>query len=175
MGRAVAGAVRANHTRITAVWRPYPNASLSGRVVVGGRPPPDVPVHAATLNVSSGYPARRDAVLAATDRGFEGVAAVVAAGVVTGSFPPTRTRISAGSDYPTSALVRYRYRRAAALFGANVSTDLDSGGVGAANARLADALASRIERDLRATTDSPREAARGVRLGRVRITVRTWS
>ncbi len=171
--RAVGGAIRTNHTRITAVWRPSPDASVRGRVVVGGRPPPDVPVHAATITASSGLPNERSAARAAADeRGIEGVADAVAGGVVDGLFPPTRTRVAAGGR--DGAVLRHRYRLAERRFGVEEHASLTDDGVDAANERLAAALSDRIERDLREADVPPRAAAEGVRVGRVRIVVRTW-
>lgn len=169
--RAVKGAVRANHTRITAVWRPYPESSIAGRLVVGSRPPPDRPVHAATVEVSSGFPTRKRAIRdAARNRGVDGVANATADGIVAGLFPSDRTRIAASSASPSAALVRHRYHRAANRVGASASTELGDGGVDAANDRLASALSKRVRRDLRETNTSADE----VHLGRVRIVVRTW-
>jgi len=171
--RAVEGAIRTNHTRITAVWRPYPNASVTGQITVGGRPPPGVPVHTATLSVSSGFPATRvDARRAAATNGIAGVADAVAAGIVEGLFPPTRTRLAAGER--ASSLVRHRYRLAERRFGVDGHTTLSDGDVDAANDRLAAALSDRIARDLRGANVSASTAAERVGVGRVRIVVRTW-
>lgn len=179
LGRAVAsvveGAIRENRTRVTAVWRPHLGSSIEGRVAVGARPPPDVPVHAASMTVSSGLPARRDEARdAAQTRGIEGVADVIAAGFVEGLFPPTRTRVAAGGARPVSVVVRHRYQRVAERFGVDGPTRLSSGGVGDANDRLAAAVSDRVASDLRATNTSRRAASERVSLGRVRITVRTW-
>lgn len=172
--RAVGAAVRANHTRVTAVWRPYPDSSIGGRIAVGSRPPPDRPVHAATVEAPSGFPTRRGAARrAARTRGIEGVAAVVAEGLVSGLFPPERTRIASGGGSPTAALVRHRYRRAATRLGVDRAVTPESG-VDATNDRLEAALSDRISRDLHAANVSATAAANGVRLGRVRIVVRTW-
>jgi hypothetical protein len=172
--RAVRGALRANHTYVTAVWRPYPGASVRGAVDIGARPPPDATVHAATLDVPSGYPARRTAARRAAERGgIDGVARVVADGIVRGLFPPTRTRHAAGGDDPTATVTRRRYRRVARIVDADTGPPAD-GDVRASNDRLASALADRVARDLRDRNGSVAAAARGVRVGRVRITVRTW-
>lgn len=172
--RAVGAAVRANHTRVTAVWRPYPGSSIGGRIAVGSRPPPNRPVHAATVEVPSGVPTKRAAARrAARSRGIDGVADVVAEGIVSGVFPPDRTRIAAGGGSPTAALVRHRYRRGAARLGVTRPVSPASG-VEDTNDRLEAALSARIARDLRATNASAATAAEGVRLGRVRIVVRTW-
>ncbi|MFB6102027.1 MAG: hypothetical protein ABEJ73_05625 [Haloplanus sp.] len=175
VARAVGGVVRSNHTRITAVWRPYPDSSIAGRVVVGARPPPGVPVHAATITVPSGFPSTRAAARsAARQRGVDGVADAVATGFVNGLFPPTRTRVAAGGSPPASAVIRHRYRRAERRFGVERSATLADGGVGTANDRLAAAVSDRIARDLRRTNASASDAADSVRLDRVHITVRTW-
>ncbi|QGX94694.1 hypothetical protein EI982_07745 [Haloplanus rallus] len=171
--RAVEAAVRTNNTRITAVWRPYPNASVTGRIAVGSRPPPDVSVHAATLTVPSGLPATRtDARTAAATNGMAGVADAVAAGVVDGLFPPTRTRQAAGGR--ASSLVRHRYRLAERRFGADGRATPADGDVDDANDRLAAALSERVARDLRGSNASASAAAERVGVGRVRIVVRTW-
>jgi hypothetical protein len=173
--RAVKGAVRANHTQIIVVWRPYPESSVVGRLVIGDQPPPDRPVHAATVEVPSGFPARERAIRrAARERGVDAVAETVADGIVAGLFPPTRTRVAAGGASQSSALVRHRYHRAAHRFGSTPPTGLGDGGVEAANDRLEAALAERVARDLRVTNTSATAAADAARLGRVRIVVRTW-
>jgi len=175
VARAVRGAVRANHTRITAVWRPYPESSVVGRIVVGSRPPPNRGVHAATVETPSGFPTTREVSRrAARSNGVDGVADVVADGIVRGLFPPTRTRIAAGGSSPSAALVSHRYRRVSRRLGITRSPWLADGGVDDANDRLESALSDRIARDLRATNASATSAAEGVRVGRVRIVVRTW-
>jgi hypothetical protein len=172
--RAVGGAVRSNHTRITAVWQPYPDSSIGGRLVVGSRPPPDRPVHAATVEVPSGFPTRHRSIgRTAPNGGVDGVADATADGIVSGLFPPTRTRIAASGASPSAALVRHRYHRASARLGMTPPEGLDDGGVEAANGRLEAALSERVARDLRTTNASP-TAAETVRLDRVRIVVRTW-
>ncbi|WP_157969297.1 DUF7284 family protein [Haloplanus rubicundus] len=175
VGRSVRGVVQPNHTRITATWRPYPESSMEGRVVVGSRPPPDRPVHAATVEVSSAFPTTRESSRrAARSRGIDGVADVVADGFVRGLFPATRTRTAAGGAPPSAALVRHRYRRVSTRLGVSRPPRLADGGVADANERLESALSDRVARDLRSTNTSATTAAEGVRLGRVRIVVRTW-
>lgn len=174
---AIRGAVRSNHTRITAVWRPYPESSIGGRIAIGSRPPPDRPVHAATVVASSGFPATDGAARRAAEaRGLDGVADTVAEGFVRGQFPPTRTRIAAGGGSPESALVRHRYRRLSSRLNVTRSPrpTLADGSVADANDRLEAAVAERVRRDLRASNTSTTVAAEGVRLDRVRIVVRTW-
>lgn len=162
-------------TQVVAVWRPYLDAPVSARASVGEAPPPDATVRAATVGVPSGVPAASDAALNATDEGYGGVADAVARAVVAGLFPPDEARLALRGDYPESALVRYRYRRAAALTGTSVSDALAAENATEANARLRAALSARLERDLWARFDSPGAAARAVETRRVRIVVRTWS
>lgn len=171
--RTVTAAVRANHTQITAVWRPYPESSIEGRLVVGRPPPPDRPVHAATIEVPSGFPATRAVSRrAARSNEIDRVADTVAGGLVHGLFPPTRTRIAASKASPSAALIRHRYRRLANHLGVTRPPRLE--GSDDATDRLESAMADRIARDLRSTNTSATAAAEGTRLGRVRIVVRTW-
>ncbi|WP_248897498.1 DUF7284 family protein [Haloplanus halobius] len=167
--RTVGAAIRANHTQVTAVWRPHPGSSITGRIAVGAPPPPGVPVHAATVTGPSGFPAARTA---ADSRATPAVANAAATGVVEGLFPPTRTRIAAGRESPTATLVRQRYRRTSRLFGVSRRSNLSGGEVEAANDRLASAMADRIARDASRSNASMRRTA--VRIDQVRITVRTW-
>lgn len=177
--RAVRGAVRdatGPRVHVRAVWRPYPDAPVRGAVEAGRPPPRGARVATATTTLDSGYPsvevrARR----AASDRGYAGVAEVLARAVVEGVFPPERARLGLRGDYPVDALVRYRYRRFAALTGTAVDEQVRTVRPRLANERLASALADRLERDLRASFDSPAEAARAARIDEVRVTVRRWS
>jgi hypothetical protein len=160
--------------RIVAVWRPYPGASLGGRVAVGPRPPADATVHAATLALPSGLPSARTAALDASDRGYGAVATVVAERTVAGLFPPEALRYALRADYPVSALARHRYLRAGSLLGADVHGPVTTGRTARANDALAAALAERVESELRGEFDSPRAAARAVDASRVVVVVRTW-
>lgn len=166
----------ASDVQVAAVWRPYPDPVVQSRLVVGATPPPGATVHAASLTVPSGYPAARErAVDAADSTGFEGVAQVVAARVVAGTFPPRQAAVALHGDYPVAPLVANRYARFAALAGTNVTVSVRAGDVRGANDALAAALADRIETDLRSRYKNPARAASDVRIDRVRIVVRVWS
>ena len=175
VGNATARAIPLAGTQVVAVWRPYPDAPVSARASVGGTPPPGATVHAATVGVPSGVPPARGAALNASREGYGGVADAVTRAVVTGLFPPREADLALRDDYPASALVRYRYRRAAVLTGTSVGDALAAENASAANARLRAALSLRLEADLRERFDSPGAAARAIRTRRVRIVVRTWS
>lgn len=176
-------------TQVVAVWRPYPSSSLAARTVVGAPPPPDARVRAATVDVPSGLPATRDEAVVASDAAgdhsrtrhadeFDAVADVVATNAVTGLFPERSARINIDGGGPSPALARTRYRRTAAFLGVTLDDgrddELDAAEVGAANDRLAAALSDRTARELRAEFETPADAARAVRLGRVRVIVRRW-
>lgn len=160
---------------VRAVWEPYPDAPVSGRVRVGDRPPRDVDVNAATVTVDSGLPpSRARARRAAATDGFDGLASVLARTVIRGLFPPERTTLALRGDHPTDALTALRYRRADRVLDAG-PIDPREESVPAMNDRLATPLSDRFERDLRARYDDPERAAADVDTGSVTVTVRTWS
>jgi len=169
---AVAGS-RADGVRVEAVWRPFPGAAIAGRIAAGPTPPTGIDVDASTRSVPSGLPTARSEAVAAADGGFDAVARVVAGAVIDGLFDPDATRLALAGDAPVSDLVSRRYNRTATLLGTSV--DLSGFDTAAANARLRAALADRLARGMRTRFDSPRAAARAVRVGTVRIRVRTWS
>jgi hypothetical protein len=174
--RRVEAVVRANRTSVHAVWRPARNVGVRGEIRAGARPPPNVDVHAATLTVPSGYPTARAAARAAAERGgMSGVANVTADRTASGMFPTERTRFALQGTSPSAATARRRYRRVERVVVGRPTTDLRGGRVSATNARLTETLADRFERRFRASFDDPAAAARTVGVGRVRITVRTWS
>jgi hypothetical protein len=174
--RATAAAAGGAHTQVVAVWRPYPDAPVRGRVTVGDAPPPTADVRAGTL-VATGpvAPARSVARDRAATAGYAGLAGLVANRTVRALFPPARTRVALDAGYPTGALVAHRYHRAGDRLGVAVGPAVEAGRVDRANRRLAAALRPRIERDLRRRFDRPAAAAESVAVGRVRIVVRRWS
>lgn len=175
--RTVRRAIRnatGDRTHVRAVWMPYPAAPVGGRVTVGERPPRDATVAGATLTLDSSFPAARDRALRAANRsGYPGVARVLARAVVRGALPPDRMRYALYGDYPVDRLADRRYRRFATLTGTDVTVAPNR--TRRINGRLADALAPRLERDLRARYRTPVAAARAVRVGTVRVVVRRWS
>lgn len=163
-------------TRVVVEWRPHPGSSIGSKTTVGEAPPPTADVHVAVLTVPTATALDEDMVARrAISDGFPGVATVVSERLVRTWFPPKRTRLALGDDYPTSSLVRHRYRRAAERTGATLPATLNRTTVSTANARLISALEPRIEADLRERFDSPVGAAAGLSDGRVRITVQRWS
>lgn len=165
---------RAPRTRVRAVWMPYPDAVLAGRVAVGPEPPATADTDAAVVRVPLGIDAARrtDPRRAAERDGFRGVARIVARTVVRRAFPPARTRRALLDDRER---VRRRYRRAASALDADLGEALAAADAERANRRLAAALAERVERDLRARYDRPGAAADALELDSVRVVVRTWS
>ncbi|WP_049919747.1 DUF7284 family protein [Haloarcula vallismortis] len=163
-----------HRTSVRVTWEPYPSAPVSGEYRIGDRPPDTVDVRAATVTVPSGManvsePARE----AAKTSGYDGVATVVARSVVDGLFPPTRSQYALRGDYPSDVLMAVRYEQMADLTGTSVVIERQS--TVEMNRDLTAALAARLRSDLRSRYDSPADAARAVRVSRVRVTVRTWS
>ncbi|WP_221625629.1 DUF7284 family protein [Halobellus ruber] len=171
--RAVRDAVRARvgaRVRIDAVWRPYPDAPVGGRVGVGPEPPGDG-VHAATLTIPTGVePVPVEATVA-----FETLGHAVAARTVEILVPQDAARVTLRGDDPEASLLAHRYTRLARATNASVSGPLATEDTDAANARLTDALATRMTAALRAEYDSPSRAADAVSVSSVRIVVRTWA
>jgi hypothetical protein len=178
VANASRSAVGATQVQIVASWRPYPGAPVEGRVAVGSTPPADVSVRAAATTVPSGLPsARRDAVAAARVDGYTGVANVVADRVVDGLFPPEATALALGRPGTRPARIRERYEEVADRTGADVAgpEPPTERAVRRANDRLAAALASRLEPDLRRSFETPTAAARATSVDGVTVVVRTWS
>ena len=170
--RAVADAVRARtgaFVRIDAVWRPYPDAPVVGRVGVGPDPPGDA-VHAATLTIPTGV----EPIPAAATVTFETLGRAVAARTVEVLLPHGAARVTLRGDDPEAALVVHRYARLAAATNASVAEPLATEDTAAANARIADALGARMAADLRSRYDHPGQAVEAVSVSSVRIVVRTW-
>jgi hypothetical protein len=177
--REVASATRdalragGDRTQFRAVWRPFPGSTVQGRVVVGESPPADADVHAATTNLTSGFPTVE--VATRRPRDYRTVARAVANATVRGLFPPDRTELALDRDYPVSRLVAYRYLHAGDLLEVEVEPTLRGNGVRAANRRIARALTDRFTLTLRDRYPSPAAAAANVSVGTVTVTVRTWS
>ncbi len=171
---AVRGAVGGARTQVVADWHPYRGAPVGGRVTVGSDPPPTADVDAARLAVGRGDPVGRERARRAATRGYGPLARLVANRTVATLFPADEMSFALAADYPVSALVRHRYRRAAELTGADLG-EIEHDRVDEANGRLAAALATRLERDMATRFESPDAAAADVRVGEVRVVVRRWS
>jgi hypothetical protein len=167
--QAVTAAVGTTGTRVVAVWRPHPGSAVAGRVAVGAPPPPRTDVHAARVDVpvrGGHYDGRSR---------YETLAYAIAERTVDLLFPSDSTRLALGLDYPTNALARHRYRRAASLLGVDINHPPAPERVGELNRRLRDTLAATVEQTLReryATADTADSVAQP---GRVRIVVQRWS
>jgi hypothetical protein len=171
--RAVADAVRARtgaFVRIDAVWQPYPDAPVAGRVGVGPEPPGDA-VHAATLTIPTGV----EPIPAAATVTFEALGRAVAARTVGVLVPHGAARVTLRGGGSEATLVAHRYARLAAATNASVADPLGTEDTAAANARVAEALGARMATDLRSRYDHPGQAAEAVSVSSVRIVVRTWA
>ena len=170
--RAVRDAVRARTgggVRVDAVWRPYPDASVGGRVGVGPEPPGGE-VHAATLTIPTGV----EPIPAEATVTFGMLGHAVAARTVAVLVPHDAARITLRGDDPEAALVAHRYARLARATNTSVAKPLATEDTAAANARVTEALAERMTEDLRSEYDHPSRAAEAVSVSSVRVVVRTW-
>lgn len=162
-------------TQVVAVWQPYPDSYVRSRFAVGAEPPRDATVHAASLTLPIASPGSDGSWKVTPGDGYSSIARETARKIVVRIFPPNRTNLALGGDYPLASLVAYRYSRFAALHGVDVSEALERRDAEAVNRALVGPVTERVEDDLRQTFDSPAEAASAVRGARVRIVVRTWS
>jgi hypothetical protein len=171
---AVEGAVRTalgSNVQLVAVWRPYPEAPLWGRFVVGPAPPPGATVHAETTRVPSGVPPVRDAAdLDSTSRFGGRVADVVVAGLF-----PADELAYALDDPAVAPLVRDRYARAGDALGVPTPRDATSDHVPVLNDRLAAELESRFVQDIGERSGGAGAVNEDVSTETVLVTVRTWS
>jgi hypothetical protein len=156
--------------RIDAVWRPYPDAPVGGRVGVGPEPPGDG-VHAATLTLPTGV----DPIPVEATVAFETLGHAVAARTVEILVPHEAARVTLRGDDPEASLLAHRYARLATATNTSVSEPLATEDTAAANAKVADALADRMTTELKAEYDRPSRAADAVSVSSVRIVVRTWA
>ena len=159
-------------TQVVAVWTPYPHSTLAGRVRVGPTPPPDATVHAATLDVDSGFSAPGTDAARTPSRGYGPVAQSVATRVVDGLFPSRETAVALAGGGVDAAVARGRLASMRSAYGAETSFDA---GVTAARNDLTAAVSNRTHAELRREFESPGAAAAAVRIDRVTILVRTWS
>jgi hypothetical protein len=165
-----------NRTQVLARWRPYRGAALNGTVTVGQSPPPETDVHSATVTVPVSIPASHTPAMEATtgQRGYDAVAAAVAAAVADGLLPDDRVDASAFRESPTAVSSAHRYRAFAATTGADVGGPLATGAIGTAHDRVVDSLTATFARDMRERFQTPAATADTVRTGTVRLTVRRW-
>lgn len=157
----------ADRTFLTARWEPYPGAPLAGDIAVGAEPPPTADVTARTLIVDSGVatPQRPDS--------FARLAEQLAAAYVTRLFPPERTYTRA-VDGRTAPETVGRYRIAGDALGIDTTPAAADAEIRRANAAVADALATRLEADLRTRYATPEAAATNLTVDEVEIVVRRW-
>lgn len=159
-------------TGVVAVWEPYPDAPLRGRLAVGSEPPADVDVSTATLTAPAPTPAVDRAATASAADGFEGVAETVADGVLSATLRPPGSPAGAAD---VDGLRERRLRAYASALDVEAGDSGRDGWYADAYATVKRRLTARLASDVRERYDSPRAAAAAVRTGTVRIVVREWS
>ena len=159
-----------SEVQVIVRWQPYPGSHVSGSIAVGPSPPPDVNVHAASTSISwLSSESGRDTRSAARREGFRGMSSVVADDLI-------RTLALSESEQTTSRLsdsawVRERRESIASAYGTTTRSEEGNG----TEDELRPTIERTVESDLRNRFESPVEAARAISIGRVRLTVRTWS
>lgn len=170
--RNESAAVLPERTAVRARWEPYPDAPVSGQVVVGDAPPPGVDVQTAALTVP--VPELAATVEPTDETTYDAVATATAAAIVRGTLPATRGELST-DDGLVRAAIDHRYRVLAGEAPIPVTRLLLADRVDSLNGRVSNALAQRLAADMRGQFDSPREAAAAVDSGTVWLTVERWS
>ena len=179
VARVVQSAVRSvvgRQTRVVARWDPIHRGHLTGRVVVGPRPPPETDVHAARVTVpvpsDGGDAAQSSSSGNESETSVETVARRTAVQIVGVLFPPTATESVLFEGARRALLVRQRYERVGAVYGLSDPVPTAPDQVPQANDRLVETITDRLVTDLRRNDAAVRT---DVEVGHVRIIVRTWS
>lgn len=165
---------------VTAVWRPYDNASIVGTASAGESPPNNANINSVTTTVPSGM----EPVEPSGSRDFDAWGDAIAQSIVEGYFPERSSQLSLEHRGLERELTVYRYLR----FETFLESDVDLGDrttVGGplnrsvadsseANQRLRDAFSDRIATELADTYNSPSDVADGVKTSEVELIVRVW-
>lgn len=155
-------------TGVVAVWEPYPDAPIRGRIAAGAKPPAGVDVATARLVVPASIPPARSAARRAADGGYRAVARPVTGAILTWTLPrDANARSGAAGE---ARLAAY----ADALGPSKVGVG-DDGRYETARARIERRLTRVLAADMRERYATPAAAAADVRTGTVRIVVREWS
>ena len=152
---------------VTARWEPYPDAPLCGRVQAGDRPPETADVATTTVSVATGLESPE------TVDGFRPLAEAVSGAYVRWRLPPARTR-TAWIDDRTADEAERRYLATAEAVGLDRPALVTDVTVEDRRERLVDALADRLEDDLRDRYPTPEAAIDDLTLEGVEIVVARW-
>lgn len=172
-----------DETSVVAVWEPYPDAPLRGRLAAGVQPPSGVEVSTATLTVPAPIPpVAPDAPANAS--GTDGAAGFRALGREISRTVLGATVAANGSDRGHAPDQARRDRRLQAFAGV-LGVDGASPTLPAVTATdewrsrtyraVERRLAGRLAADMHERYDSAAAAAADVRTGTVRVVVREWS
>jgi hypothetical protein len=114
----------------------------------------------------------RQAAVAAAPRGHGRVADVVSRRLVDGLFPVRPTAVALDGSGADAVVARERFGSMRRAYGSETSLDV---GVTPARNDLVVAVSNRTAQGFRDRFETPRDASSSVRVGTVRIVVRTWS
>lgn len=151
-----------DRTHVTATWRPYPDAPLQGRSSVGPRPPPRASVGTASVRV----PVPVASVSIDESPTFRSLARKASGALLAVTVPSPEER--------ASRRLRARERRRIAAYAAALEDVTERSPDRIDRVRLRNALATRLERDMRRRFADPNAAAAALETGTVRIVVREW-
>jgi len=197
--RGVRGNVRTSltamdgKTRVVALYRHYPNSTVTSRMTIGPKPPGNADISTVTMDVASDIPPVNESKVESrfgSSSDYDAVGTLLAKKVVKGYFPLESTQLALEADNTTQvrrAQVVYRYQRMANItrnesdpnFDPDDSSNpISQQGADAqeANARLVDGLEEIIADNLRNSFDSPskEELADEISTGKVTLTIQTW-
>lgn len=147
-------------TSVTAVWEPYRDAPVWGRIRVGTAPPPGADVAVATLRA----PVPVEDCRRGTEESYEAVARTVADCLLDATLGADAAVMPDPSSRAGRAVLGRLQAYEAAL---GVRAD-------GAGGRVESALAARLVAHMRERFESPAAAAAAVRTGTARIVIREW-
>jgi len=164
-----------HQTRIEARWEPYRGAPLRGTVAVGPAPPATVDTSVTTLRVPVPVRGVGEGAVDRHGGGYRGVAEAIAAAVVSATLPADRVEFGSPGTAARHVATR-QYRAFAAVTAANASVEnaLAAGGPARANVLVRNALADRIETDIRQQFDSAESARQTLQTEYAEISVVEW-
>lgn len=151
-----------DRTHVTATWTPYPDAPLRGQTSAGPRPPRRATIGTATVRT----PGPVAPVTAQETPTYERLATKTSRAVLAVTVP--------GAEQRASRRIRPRERRRIGAYADALADVSQRPAERIDRAQLREALATRLETDMRSRFETPRAAAAALETGTVRLVVREW-